>query len=331
MAGFEENEISTNANGGTEISKRTIAKFVDKKLADEFQIIASRVRNLEEDKIRVYWQHDLPEDPEISHLKDSHSRDRFHKFVFVSNWQLNEFNTKLNFPLNENVQVIENPIDPFPLHKKDTDKINLIYFSTPQRGLEILIPVIENLAQKYNNIHLNVFSSFKIYGWDETDKLYEPLYEKIRNHPNMTYHGYGNQDTIRKYLQKSHILAYPNIWKETSCRVLIESMSAGLMCVHPNLAALPDTSGSLTMMYQFNDDLNKHANVFYDYLEHAITNIHKEEVQNYLKFVKAYADSRFNIQKISSQWENMLVGLNEKYSDLESRKLPKQMFVYKTP
>lgn len=330
MQGFEENEISKNAFGGTEITKRTIAKFVDEKLASEFQIIPSRVREIAEDKIRVYWQHDLAEDPEVNHLKDHNSRNRFHKFVFSSNWQLQEFNTKLGFPLNENTQVIETPIDPIPFIAKPIDQINLIYFSTPQRGLDLLVPVFERLAEKHKNIHLDVFSSFKIYGWDDADKNFEPTYDRIRNHPQMTYHGFAHQDKLREALQKAHILAYPNIWKETSCRVLIESMSAGLMCVHPNLAALPDTSGGLTTMYQFNEDVNKHANVFLQYLEHAINVVNTESAQNYLRFVKTYADSRFNIGKISSQWSGMLQDLVERYPTVESRKPAGQYLIYKT-
>ena len=330
MQGFEENDISKNANGGTEITKRTIAKFIDDKLASEFQIIPSRVRDINPEKIRVYWQHDLAEDPEVNHLKEINSRNRFHKLVFSSNWQLQEFNTKLGIPLDQTIQVIETPIEPILFKPKPTDKINLIYFSTPQRGLDLLIPVFEKLADKHNNIHLNVFSSFKIYGWDDADKQFEPLYDRIRNHPQMTYHGFADQEQLRLVIQNSHILAYPNIWKETSCRVLIESMSAGLMCVHPNLAALPDTSGGLTTMYQFNEDVNKHANVFMQYLEHAINVVNTESAQNYLRFVKTYADSRFNIEKISSQWSGMLQDLLEKYPTTGSRKIPSQMFVYRS-
>jgi UDP-glucose:(glucosyl)LPS alpha-1,2-glucosyltransferase len=330
MVGFEENEISKNANGGTELSKRSIAATLPEELLGNFQIIASRVRDLDESKIRVYWHHDLPEDPEVSHLSNSSSRDKFHKFVFVSNWQLNEFNLKLNFPLNDKSIVIENPIAPFKLEPKPTDRINLVYFSTPQRGLEILVPVFEKLAEKYNNIHLDVFSSFKIYGWPEADVQFEPLYQRVKDHPKMTYHGYADQETLRGHLTKSHILAYPNIWKETSCRVLIESMSAGLMCVHPNYGALPETSAGLTSMYQFDEDKKQHAAKFYQYLEHAINVVTTENAQNYLRFVKTYADTRFDLGKISSQWKGLLEDLNENYPTVESRAYPRQQFVYKT-
>ena len=332
MQGFEENEISIASNGGTELTKRSIAKLIPSDLANEFQIIASRVREINEDKIRVYWQHDLAEDPEVNHLKNESSRNRFHKMVFSSNWQLNDFNTKLGLPLNEKIQVIETPITPFEYKPKEKDVINIVYFSTPQRGLELLVPVMEALSLKHNNIHLHVFSSFKIYGWDEADKQFEPLYEKIRNHPNMTYHGFAPQEVLKEHLLRAHILAYPCVWKETSCRVLIESMSAGLLCVHPNLAALPDTSGGLTSMYQFQENPNIHANIHYQYLDNAISVVNNDDVQNYLKFVKAFADSRFNLPKITSQWEHMMQDLFKQYPTVESRKLisSKPMFSYRT-
>lgn len=329
---FEENEISVNSNGGTEITKRTLSKFVSSELLSNFQIIPSRVREIQDDKIRIYWQHDMAEDPEVSHLQDENSRRRFHKFVFSSNWQLNDFVTKLKFPLDDKSIVIETPIEPFEYTPKSFDdgKIHLIYFSTPQRGLELLVPVIEELSKEIPNIHLDVFSSFAIYGWADADKHYEHLYERIRQHPNMTYHGFAPQEKLREALKSAHILAYPNIWPETSCRVLIESMSAGLLCVHPNFAALPDTSGGLTAMYQYNTDYNKHANIFYEYLKHAINVVNTEQIQNYLKFVKAYADTRFNIHKISTQWNEVLQELLKKYPEVESRKIPSALFTYKT-
>jgi len=329
MSGFEENEISKNANGGTEISKRLLAKVLPEDLQNEFQIIASRFRQLEEDKIRVYWIHDMAGDPELENLRKPEFRDKFHKIIFNTHFQMNDFITKYQIPYDDKLEVIELPVKTLELKEKPKDKVNLIYFSTPQRGLDILIPVFEALCDKHDNIHLHVFSSFKIYGWDEVDKNYEPLYDMIRNHPHMTYHGYAPQEDMHKVLQESHILAYPNTWPETACRVLIESMSAGLMCVHPNLAALSDTSGMLTSMYQFQQDMKVHANIFYQYLDHAIQAVNREDVQQYLKFVKAYADNRFNADKISQTWEYSLRNLLEKYPTVESRKTPEQMFVYK--
>ena len=333
MSAFEENEISLKSQGGTEISKRSLASLLPEELQEHFQIISSRVRNIKEDKIRIYYIHDLPSDGECSHLKDGSSRNRFHKMVFVSNWQLNEFINKLNIPRDIKIEVIENPIIPISWIPKSKEQINLIYFSTPQRGLEILIPVFMELSKKYNNIHLDVFSSFKIYGWDSMDEKYEPLYEKIRQHPQMTYHGCVEQSILTKYLQKADILAYPSIWQETNCRVLMESMSAGLMCVHPNYGALSDTSGGLTLSYQYQDNVNAHASLFHHYLSHAIDSVKNESTQNYLSgFVKTYADLRFGIDGITKKWELLMQHLLTEYHSIESRgiKQEQQLFIYRT-
>jgi UDP-glucose:(glucosyl)LPS alpha-1,2-glucosyltransferase len=333
MTGFEENDISLNSQGGTELTKRSYVKNISKELQEHFQIIPSRIRNIKEDKIRIYWCHDMPDDPELNHLKDASSRNRFHKIIWNSNWQFNDALLKLKFPRDFKHEIIETGIQPIPYKVKPTDKINLIYFSTPQRGLEILVPVFIELAKKYNNIHLDVFSSFKIYGWENMDEKYEPLYEKIRQHPQMTYHGFANHDTVVDHLQKAHILAYPCIWQETSCRVLIESMSAGLMCVHSNLGALPDTSGMLTLSYQYQDDYNVHASLFHHYLDHAINSVNVESTQNYLGgFVKTYADLRFNLNAITKKWELLMNHLVSEYPTTESRKIKQeqQIFSYKT-
>ena len=90
MVEIERNELSENAMGGTELMATALAERLEPELKDKFQIICSRVRDIEEDKIPVLWLHDLPNDPESQHLADKESRDRFAKFVFVSNWQMNE-------------------------------------------------------------------------------------------------------------------------------------------------------------------------------------------------------------------------------------------------
>lgn len=332
MNGWEENDVSKNSTGGTEITKRSLQAAIDPELLEHFQIIPSRVRNLRDDKIRIYHIHDLAEDPELAHLKDEESRNRFHKLVFSSNWQMNEFVTKLGIPQNEKMLVLETPIVPLDVHEKPTDVVNLAYFSTPQRGLELLFPVVEQLVKNHPNVHLHVHSSFLIYGWKEMDDKFKPVYQKIIDHPSMTYHGNTTQQEMREFLKQYHILAYPCIWKETSCRVLMESMSAGMLCLHPNFGALPDTSGGLTSMYQYFEDVNKHANLFYQHLEHAVGVVNEAAIQRYLRFVKGYADTRFSLDKVASQWTHILNDLKAQYPTAESRSIPKieKQFIYRT-
>jgi len=328
MPGFDFNEMQQKSNGGTEQTCRMIESNLPQDLLEHFQIIPSRVRQIKEDKIRVYHLHDLPEDPETNHLKDESSRDRFHKLVFCGNWQYNRYVSTLGIPRDGKCAVIETPISPIPFKKKSNEEIRLIYTSTPQRGLALLVPVFEELCKKHDNIYLDVFSSFAIYGWSDADQQFKELFERCKNHPKIVYHGFASNEAVREALQKAHIFAYPSIWQECNSRALIEAMSAGVLCVHPNLAGLSDTSGNLTSIYQFEEDPNVHANKFYHLLDHAIQIVNNDDTQNYLQFVKSYADSRFHIGKISFQWEQLLVDLLRKYP-VENRGLPKAMFRYK--
>ena len=251
MSGFEENEISKNANGGTELAKRRLAQLINPELLEESQIICSRLREYQPDKLRVFWCHDLPEDPESAKFKDAEFQRNIHKYIFISNWQFQRYQLFHGVKYDGKSDVIESGIEPAPqsaLTKPDDGKIHIVYTSTPQRGLEILVPVFKFLAQNNPNTHLHVFSSFKIYGWDQMDKQYEPLYNEIRNHPQMTYHGFMPNAELKEFLNKCHIFAYPSIWPETSCRAMLEAMSAGLVCVHTSYGALPETSGMLNIV-----------------------------------------------------------------------------------
>jgi glycosyltransferase involved in cell wall biosynthesis len=334
MVGFEENEVSVNANGGTEIAKRKLAELIDPKLLDNFQIICSRQRNYNPEKIRVFWCHDLPEDPESSKFRDTEFQRNIHKYIFISNWQWQRYQLFHNVKYDAKSDVIESGIQPAPessLIKPDDGKIHIAYTSTPQRGLEILLPVFNFLAQKYPNIHLHVFSSFKIYGWEDADKNYENMYNEIRNHPQMTYHGFVPNDELKETLNKFHIFAYPSIWLETSCRAMLEAMSAGLVCVHPNFGALAETSGGLNIMYRGDfDDKQHHCNIFVQNLDRAIQLVQSQQHNNLIAFNKAFVDRRYHIDKIVNQWEVMMDDMLHKYPTIESRNPPKPMFVYKT-
>jgi UDP-glucose:(glucosyl)LPS alpha-1,2-glucosyltransferase len=309
----ETNELDRNAQGGTELMKYGLADRVDKELLDQFQIIPSRVREIDEDKQQVYWLHDLPNDPESEHLRDG-GWDKFSKLVFVSNWQLQQYNNYLGVPYSKSV-VLKNAIVPIPPQDKpDPEKeLRLIYHTTPHRGLEILFPVFQEIAKMYPHIHLDVFSSFDAYGWPERDEQYKELFKHCEDHPQVTYHGFQPNDVVREALRTSHIFAYPCIWTETSCISLMEAMSAGLMCVHSNLGALPETAANWTYMYQFNEDINEHARAFGTCLIEAIElymNKDKAALMGQrLGMQKVYADSFYTWDARAIEWKGLLESL----------------------
>lgn len=307
------NELNVKSNGGTELTTRRLLDCLDPNDLNRIQLITSRVRELEENKLRVLHLHDLALDPESTHLKDKFMRSRFHKIVYSSSWQFQQFRDFLGVPYDNQSTVLETGIDPLDFKPKSTDKIKIIYTSTPQRGLAILVPVFIELAKEFPNIELDVFSSFGIYGWEERDKEFEHLFDICRQHPQINYHGWKSNDIVRAAYEEANIFAYPSIWPETSCRSLIEAMSAGCLCVHPNFAALPETSGGLTVMYQGDSDLNIHANIFANTLRFAIMNITNNDFTGILGFVKNYIDVKHSWKNISFKWKGMLESVRQEY------------------
>lgn len=306
---FERNEVNKNSFGGTEIMMERLHDAFPAEFLDEFQIIASRVRELKEDKLRVYWCHDLAGDPEAEHLKDEGWK-KFHRLVFVSHWQRMEYIRRYNIPWSKTT-VLQNAIVPLEQHEKPaTDVVNLIYHTTPHRGLEVLVPVFEKIAENFGDkVHLDVYSSFEIYGWGQRDKPYQPLFDIINEHPQMTYHGFQPNDTVREALKKAHIHAYPSIWAETSCISLMEAMSAGCVCVHPDYAALPETAANWTIMYPYHEDVNRHAGQFYAMLSTAIEAVMDQDNEGFgvkLKGQKSYTDLFYSWDLRKLQWEAFL-------------------------
>lgn len=301
-------ELSVNAKGGTEIMKNTLTALLDPELMKEVQIFCSRIRgDLDPTKIRLFWAHDLPGDPESEFLKGGGWKD-FHRIVFVSNWQMQAYIDHYNIPWSKCV-VLQNAIFPIEEHEKPTDKINLIYYSTPHRGLNILVPVFERLAEEHDNIELNVYSSFSLYGWSQRDEPYKDIFDRCKAHPKINYHGAVDNETIREALKQSHILAYPSIWPETSCLVLMEAMTAGLINVHPNFAALPETAANWSMMYQWNEDQSRHAGIFYQNLKSSIENFWDEGVQSRLASQRSYANVFYNWNIRVQQWDAFIRSL----------------------
>jgi len=306
---MERNEVNKDSKGGTELlQERLYGGDIPRELLEKVQIVFSRARDLDPDKKKIYYCHDLPEDPESSRLSDPMYRKKFDKFVFVSNWQMEKYNEVRGVEYNRST-VVKNSIVPIDTTKRTkSDKIRLIYHTTPHRGLQLLVPAFVELCKRHNDITLDVYSSFKIYGWEDRDAQYQELFDICRNHPNIKYHGTVSNDEIREALLSADIFAYPSIWKETSCLSLIEAMSAGLLCIHPNLAALSETSMGLTWMYQWNEDANAHAGGFMQVLHQGIEVMRnqREAIEADLKLQKIQVDRVHGWNNKANEWKALL-------------------------
>lgn len=302
---IEYSEFSTRANGGTERVARELEKRLPAELMEKVQIIPSRLRGkLDPTKIRIFWAHDCAVDQEAAILKNGGWR-KFHRIVFVSHTQKLEYQMLFQIP-SSRCHVLLNAINPIPVSEEKHDGIRLVYTPTPHRGLGILYAVFDQLTKNRPDLplHLDVFSSFKLYGWDQEDEKYRALFDLLEQHPKITWHGTVDHDVLTASLAKSHIFAYPSIYQETACICLMEAMSAGLLCVHSDLGALPETAANWTFMYPYHEDQSKHAGQFYATLEAAIDNL--SMTKDHLAAQKMYADEVYGWDKRAAQWEGFI-------------------------
>ena len=317
---IERNELNEKSNGGTELMTEGLVKHVPKEHFEGVQIIVSRQRNeLLPDKHKIYYSHDLPGDPEAQKILSNNGWANFHKLVFVSYWQQQHFIEAYGIPWSKTT-VLKNAITPVTVDvkkkfEKKKDQYNIVYHTTPHRGLKLLIPAFNHLQKNRDDVHLHLYSSFGIYGWEKRDEQFQQLFEQAKNTPNVTVHKTLPNEEMKKVLADMDVFAYPSIWPETSCISLMEAMSAGCLCVHPSYAALPETSANWTMMYDFHEDEQTHANHFYSFLHHALEYIDNDKNNSSLitKLMgqKSYVDLYYNWEVRKMEWIGLLTGIKK--------------------
>lgn len=302
-------DLTKNARGGSELMAERLHASLPKDLLKEFQIVLSREVPLDETKLRVFWAHDLPGDQGANFLQNE-GWSKFHAIVFVSYWQRDQFIRYYNIPFSKCV-VLRNAIEPFNLaDRTESDIIRFIYHTTPHRGLHILIGVFDVLSKSErwkNKIHLDVYSSFGVYGWNDKDKPYEELFKFVMQHDHMTYHGAVSNDEVRKALLNSDVFAYPCIWPETSCLALIEAMSAGLVCIHSDYAALQETSANWNHTYAMTENEEGHARRLHNRLESFLPELNT--LKGRAVMASDYVNAFYDINNRALQWEALLRGM----------------------
>jgi len=210
--------------------------------------------------------------------------------------------------------VTRDAIEPLASKSREKGVCRLIYTSTPQRGLSILLPAFAKLREKYGKqVELDVFSSFKLYGRDEDDEQFKPLFGQIDRTEGATWHGTRSNAEVREALMNAHVFAYPSIWRETSCLALMEAMSAGLICVHANCGALFETAANWTAMYQWHEDPKDHARVFYNVLDTVVASELGGQVTAPLLAQKQYADFHFGWERRAKEWGLLLRNLKDRH------------------
>lgn len=122
------------------------------------------------------------------------------------------------------------------------------YFSSYDRGLEILLHIWLKIIEKYPKATLDI-----CYGWDLFDTAYSDNPErmawkekmnKMMEQKGITHHGRVSKNELDKITEKCGIWAYPTNFDEINCITALNCQKLGCVPVVINRAALKETVGS---------------------------------------------------------------------------------------
>ena len=311
----ERQSIHMNPKGGTEILKEQLIAQLPEQSIDGINLIGSICHPslVKEDKINILWQHLNYDQPNVKLMQDRKFVDSIDYFIYVSHWQYNRFREVYKIPEYKSF-VIKNATHAFEPVKKESlmitsDKIKLLYTSTPWRGLIILLKAIEILNKTRDDFEVDIYSSTKIYGskFDENERdKFTDLFDKCKNTKNVNYHGYTFNGEIRRAVEKAHIYAYPSIFEETSCLAVIEAMAAGCHVVTTNYGALPETCGEFATMIEFDSSgqnlIERYAETLNSVIDNYKNNLYKDDLEMQIK----YYNKNYSWETRIQEWKNFL-------------------------
>ena len=294
--------------GGSENQLRLLLKHLSDENFKDINLILNNANHdlIEKDKINILWMQHFVDQKEAQNLGSKDFVDKLDWIVFNSSWNFEKFVYQFKIPEGKSV-VIKNAIENISFEEKPKDKINLIYHTTPWRGLKILLKVFKDL--NLENVELNVCSSTIIYGkkFDTlVGKTYKELFDECKNTKNINYFGFLKNEKIIEKLKKMHIFAYPSIWPETSCIAAIESMAAGCEVVTTNLGALSETCSPFGKIINFEKTPEELEIKYKEALLSSIKNFWSTETQKKLKLQREKINAIYSWDVRSVEWKNFL-------------------------
>ena len=301
-------KINNESLGGSENQLRLLLKHLPDESFKDINLILNNTNHdlIEKNKINVLWMQHFVNQEEAKNLGSKDYVNKLDYIVFNSNWNFEKFQYQFKIPESKSL-VIKNAIEKIDFHEKPKDKINLVYHTTPWRGLIHLLKVFKRL--NLQNTELNICSSTIIYGkkFDSIlGKKYENIFEECKNTKNVNYLGFVENNKIIELLKNMHIYSFPSIWPETSCISAIEAMAAGCEIVTSNLGALYETCAPFATFVGFDSNFDNFEKKYQKALENSVKNFWSKENQKKIRFQREVINLTYSWTIRSKEWISFL-------------------------
>ena len=211
----------------------------------EWRAVLQRLRA----KKRIFWTGDGFEQYSNFGLGDKRVIDRTDAFFAASRWHAESLCAESGFPLNR-ACVIGNGVHlPYFSGTEPRVRKRLIYSSSPNRGLEYVPVLFQELRKHHPDVELHVFAGLDIYNTDrpyagpEVAQL-NAMTEMLKKIPNCHVRGNVTQKALAREFMRSGILFYPLKVPETCCITALEAQVAGCVPIVSAMGTLAETVGS---------------------------------------------------------------------------------------
>ncbi len=200
-------------------------------------------------KLKLFWTGDSYDQPQTFGIGDLRVQSLFDKFLFVSIWHANTLGGSAKLD-REKIGLLRNGIhSPYFEQQETRHPKRLIYSSTPYRGLRYLPAIYKEILNLHPDAELVICSGYKVYeGAGEYPahvlEEYDEIIKELSALPNCKILGSIKQKELAKEFKQASVLAYPNIFEETSCISIMEGKAGGCIPVTSKLGALPETVGA---------------------------------------------------------------------------------------
>jgi glycosyltransferase involved in cell wall biosynthesis len=229
-------------------------------------------------------------------VQDTRFLQKLKYIVVVSSWHKEIIKNEIKIDDNK-IIIIPNGFDPILKNKNKfnkTNKIKIIYTSSPDRGLEILCRSLKYIDEDFE---LNIFSNI----FPETLEN-DNLFKQTEKDKRVIFFGKTPRKTVRKYFSDSHIWAYPSVFLETFCISLTEAISAECLPIYPDIGALKETANNFGICYDYIEDSEVHAKEFAKILTDAIIQIKNK---NFKPTNQATViEKKYSWVNFEKNWEN---------------------------
>jgi len=269
----------------------------------------------------VLWSQHAADQAAVKALANPDERIAWDGFFLVSQWQADTYMSTFSIR-PERITILRNAVAPaferlqrrtLPFFRTGAPPI-LAYTSTPFRGLVILLTAFPAIRAAVPGCRLRVYSSMGVYQVPDASDDYRILYDLARALPGSEYPGSLPQTALAEALAEVDILAYPNVFAETSCIAAMEAMAAGCLVVSSKLGALPETTAGFGFLMDASTEVVGMAREFTNVVANLIRAARDkpDQFEDGLRRQQSHARTAYNWTMRALEWEQALQRLTRR-------------------